>query len=95
MAIARVVFFDGVDADHAANVQRELTEGGLPEGLPATELLLLHDVESQRAAAIVFFDTEDDYRKGDEILDALPASDTPGRRASVTRYDVLVRRSAT
>ena len=39
----------------------------------------------------VFFDSEDDYRRGDEILDAMPAGDTPGRRASVTKYDVAVR----
>ncbi|HZP74441.1 MAG TPA: hypothetical protein VFA97_13805 [Gaiellaceae bacterium] len=95
MTLARVVVFDGVDADRATDMQRELRENDLPEGLPATELMLLHDVEAERAMAIVFFDTEDDYRKGHEILDAMPASDTPGKRASVTRYDVVVRRSAT
>jgi hypothetical protein len=32
-----------------------------------------------------------DYTRGHEILDAMPAGDTPGRRAAVTRYDVAVR----
>jgi hypothetical protein len=40
---------------------------------------------------ILFFDTEDDYRRGDEVLNAMPAGDTPGRRASVTKYDVVNR----
>jgi hypothetical protein len=40
---------------------------------------------------ILFFETEDDYRAGDEVLNAMPAGDTPGQRASVTKYDVAVR----
>jgi hypothetical protein len=40
---------------------------------------------------ILFFDSEDDYRRGDAALDAMPCSDTPGRRASVTRYQVAFR----
>lgn len=93
MALARVVLFDGVGADRVMEMQREMSEGDPPEGLPATEIILLHDVEGERAMAIVFFDSEDDYRKGHEVLDAMPASDTPGRRSSVTRYDVVVRRA--
>jgi hypothetical protein len=42
---------------------------------------------------IVFFDTEDDYAQGDQTLSAMPAGDTPGRRASVSKYDVAVRMS--
>ena len=91
MALARVVFFDGVGADRAAQMKQEMASSDPPEGLHATELVMLHDPEAERALAIVFFDNEDDYRKGDEILSALPAGDTPGRRASVTRYDVAIR----
>jgi hypothetical protein len=40
---------------------------------------------------IVFFDSEDDYRRGDEALNAMPAEDTPGRRTSVAKYDVAIR----
>ena len=43
---------------------------------------------------ILFFETEDDYRRGDEILNAMPAGDTPGRRTSVTKYDVPIRMTA-
>jgi hypothetical protein len=40
---------------------------------------------------ILFFDNADDYRKGDEVLNAMPAGDTPGQRTSVTKYDVANR----
>ena len=43
------------------------------------------------ALVILFFDTDDDYRRGDEALNAMPAGDTPGKRASVTKYDVAFR----
>ncbi|HEU5476643.1 MAG TPA: hypothetical protein VFU64_02305 [Gaiellaceae bacterium] len=65
--------------------------GGPPEGLPASELLILHDPDGERSLAIVFFENDEDYRKGHEFLDAMPASDTPGQRTSVTKYDVALR----
>jgi hypothetical protein len=40
---------------------------------------------------IVFFESEDDYRRGDEVLNAMGSDETPGRRASVTKYDVAIR----
>jgi hypothetical protein len=94
MALARVVSFDGVSTDRVEELKREITEGGgRPEGMPATEIVVLHDSAAEKSIVIVFFDNEDDYRKGDEVLDAMPAGDTPGRRASVGKYDVAVRMS--
>ena len=40
---------------------------------------------------ILFFDNEDDYRRGDETLNAMPAADTPGKRTSVAKYQVAFR----
>jgi hypothetical protein len=91
MALARVVTFEGVDDDRIAELRRNIEEGERPPELPATELMILHDAESQKAVAIVFFDNEEDYRRGDAVLDAMPTDDTPGRRASVQKYDVAVR----
>jgi hypothetical protein len=34
---------------------------------------------------------DDDYRRGDEILSAMDAGETPGERTSITKYDVAVR----
>jgi hypothetical protein len=94
MGLARVVSFEGVGKGRVEQLQREMREQEKPEGLPATEIVMLHDPESERALVILFFETEDDYRRGDEVLNAMPADDTPGRRTSVTRYDVPIRMTA-
>ena len=79
MALARVVTFEGIDADRIATLKSEIEDSERPEGLPATEMMILHDPEAESAMAIVFFDNEDDYRTGDEFLSAMPTSDTPGQ----------------
>lgn len=91
MALARVVSFEGVGRERMAELAREVQEGDRPDDLPASEVILLHDPEAERALAILFFASEDDYRRGDETLDAMPAEETPGRRTSVSRYEVAVR----
>jgi hypothetical protein len=91
MALARVVSFEGVGKDRIEEMQREMDEGERPEGLPAKEIIVLHDPEAEKSLVILFFETEDDYRRGDEMLNAMPTGDTPGRRTSVTKYDVPIR----
>jgi hypothetical protein len=91
MALARVVKFEGVGKDRVEEMKREMQEGERPEGVPATEVIVLHDPETEKSLVILFFETEDDYRRGHETLDAMPAGDTPGRRTSVTKYDVPIR----
>ncbi len=94
MAFARVVSFEGVSTERIEEIKREMAEGERPEGMPASEFIMLHDPQSETSVAIVFFGTEDDYEQGDAILSAMPASDTPGRRTSVTKYDVVHRMTA-
>ncbi len=91
---ARVVTFDGVDDERMAELAREIESGEPPVDVPATEMLLLHDSGASQAVAILFFENEDDYRRGDEALNAMPAGDTPGRRTSVTKYRVATRMTA-
>jgi hypothetical protein len=93
MAFARVVTFDGVDSDRIAQVREMIEEGDPPEGLPSSEIVVLHDPDAQTSLTIVFFANEDDYRRGDEILNAMPAPDTPGARTSVSKYEVAARKS--
>ena len=79
MALARVVTFEGVDKDRIDQLRSEMEQSGeRPEGLPASEIIVLHD-------------SEEDYKTGDEALNAMPTGDTPGRRTSVTKYDVAIR----
>lgn len=91
MAIARVVTFEGVSSERIEEMRSQITEGEQPEGLDASELIILHDPSAEKSLAIVFFETEDAYARGNEILDAMPAPETPGRRTSVTKYDVALR----
>jgi hypothetical protein len=91
MALARVVTFEGVSKERIEEMKREMSEGDRPEDIPASEVVVLHDPEADNSLVIVFFENEDDYRRGDEALSAMPAADTPGRRTSVTKYDVAVR----
>ena len=94
MALARVVTFDGVSKDRMQEMQREMEGGEPPEGMPSSELLVLHDGDADQSVVVIIFDNEDDYRKGDEILSAMPAGDTPGQRTSVKKYDVAMRMKA-
>ena len=94
MALARVVSFEGVGKVRMEQMQREMQEGERPEGVPATEIIVLHDPEAEQSLVVVFFENQDDYKRGDETLSAMPAGDTPGRRASVKKYDVAVRMTA-
>jgi hypothetical protein len=91
MALARVVTFEGVSKDRMEEMDREMRDGQPPEGFPAAEVVVLHDPEAETSLAIVIFETEDDYKRGDEILNAMPAGDTPGQRTSVTKYNVATR----
>jgi hypothetical protein len=91
MALARVVSFEGVNTNRIEEIKREVSQGEQPEGIPATEMVMLHNPEGERSLVILFFETEEDYRQGDETLNAMPAGETPGRRTSVTRYDAALR----
>jgi hypothetical protein len=90
MAVARVVTFDGVSKERMEEMNREMQGGEPPEGFPPAELFALHDADAEQALVVIVFENDDDYRKGDEILSAMPASDTPGQRTSVKKYDVAV-----
>ena len=91
MALARVVSFEGVNKERMDQLRSEIEGGQRPEEIPATEILILHDPEAETSLAILFFDSDDDYKRGDDALNAMPTDDTPGRRTSVTKYDVAVR----
>ena len=93
MALARVVTFEGVNSDRMAEMAANIQGNERPEGLPASEMMILHDPEGDKALAIVFFDNEEDYAKGDAALNAMPSDGTPGQRTSVTKHHVAVRMS--
>ena len=93
MAVARVVSFEGVSKDRMEEMNREIEQGERRAEIPASEIVVLHDPEADKSLVVLFFENEDDYRRGDETLNAMPASDTPGQRTSVTKYNVAMRMS--
>jgi hypothetical protein len=93
MALARVVSFEGVSKDRMDEMSREIEQGERPADIPASEIVVLHDPESDKSLVVIFFENEDDYRRGDETLNAMPAGDTPGQRTSVSKYNVAMRMS--
>ena len=88
--LARVVEFEGVSSARLAEMQQEMQGTELPEGVSAKEFVVLHDADAAKAVVVMFFDNEADYESSDAVLNAMPTDETPGRRTSVTKYDVAV-----
>ena len=95
MALARVVTFEGVDSDRMAAMRSEMEAQERPDDVPASEILVLHDPQAEKSVVILFFENEADYAAGDAALNAMEPGETPGRRTSVTKYDVASRMTAT
>jgi hypothetical protein len=93
MALARVVEFEGVSQERAEEKKQRLQGGAPPESLPPMEFVWLHDADNEKSVVIQFFDSEEDYERAAAVLEAMPADETPGRRTSVTKYDVAHRQS--
>jgi hypothetical protein len=91
---ARVARWEGADADTLRKSAEEINsraESGPPENVPAKGFTLLIDPDNGRAIAIGLFETEEDYAKGDEALNAMdPPGGGMGTRATVDRYEVAV-----
>ncbi len=91
---ARVARFEGGEAgamrEHAEEIGSR-AESGPPEGVPAKGFLLLIDPDNGRGLAVSLFETEEDLRKGDEVLnDMTPPREGMGQRASLETYEVAV-----
>jgi hypothetical protein len=93
---ARVARFEGADAEQlkqtAARIKSE-AESGPPEDIPAKGLMLLIDPETGGSLGITLFETEDDYRVGDEKMNAMspPVDGGMGRRVGVHKFEVAVK----
>jgi hypothetical protein len=93
--LARVVTWEGadpavLDATTAAIRERLESEGGPPEGVPATGMFMLTDRDRGKTVMIALFANEADRREGDATLNSMspPIQDGMGRRVSVEMLDV-------
>jgi hypothetical protein len=91
---ARIARFEGGQADAIRQSAEEIgtrAESGPPDGVPAKGFLLLIDPDNGRGLGISLFESEEDLRKGDEVLNSMsPPSADMGHRASVETYEVAV-----
>jgi hypothetical protein len=90
---ARAVRFTDVTPDRIDEIQQRITqEEGPPEGVPSTGFQLLVDQSQGTALFIGCFASEEDMRKGAEVLEAMDPADTPGTRASIDTCEVKLER---
>src|SRR5437763_12119651 len=91
---ARVTRWDGGDGEKMRASAQEINsraQSGPPEGVPAKGFLLLIDPDNSRTLAVSLFETEDDYRQGDETLSQMtPPDEGFGQRGPVEKYEVAV-----
>ena len=86
---ARVATFEGGNAAEIDGTIEQMRAGGRPDGVPATEFLLLVDRGSGKTLAVTLFETEDDLREGSATLEGMsPPTGALGRRTSVETFDV-------
>ena len=95
---ARVARWEGADPQALRRTAEEISneaDSGPPEGLPAKQFLLLHDLDGGKAMAITLFESEEDYRQGDETLNSMsPPGEGMGQRVGVEKYEVAVQMEA-
>ena len=94
---ARVARFEGGDPariDESVEAVRNQIGSERPEGMEAAkEFLMLVDRQTGRELGIVFFESEEGMRRGDEFLNQMspPVPDATGRRTAVEMYEVVLR----
>ena len=92
---ARVVTFDADDAALEALLSEINASDGPPEGVPAKRITVLADRAAGKVVVAVRFSSEEDLRKGAEVLEAMsPPAGGNIRRVSVDAYEVMLEQQA-
>ena len=89
---ARVVRFTDVSPGRIEEIAKGVQEGegGPPSGVAAKKLRVIYDQSQSTAVVILIFESEDDLRAADEVMNQMDSADTPGTRASVDQGEVKV-----
>ena len=86
---ARVTTFEGGTGEALRKASEEVNaSSGPPPGVPAKGFTMLIDPDSGKSIGIALFESEEDYVKGDEGLNAMTPSNDGGHRVSVEKYEV-------
>ena len=85
---ARIATFEGATDIKGAVAGME--QGGPPEGLKATEAYFFGDEASGKSIFVTLFDTEEDMKAGDAMLNSMSPGDVGvGSRSSVDLMELL------
>ena len=76
--------------EEIATTRRYLTDGQMPEGIPATGFLMLVDREGGRVIEVLLFESEGALREGDATMDSYAPGEGSMHRVSVDRLEVPV-----
>lgn len=91
---ARVARWEGAEGEAMRATADRInsdTSSGPPEGVPAKGFLMLIDPDNGVGLAVSLFETQDDLRAGDAVLNEMsPPGDGLGRRTAVEVYEVAV-----
>lgn len=93
---ARVARFTNANSDALEeNISRMRESSGPPEGVRSNALTLLADEANGTIIAIGFFETEEDMRDGDKVLNSMtPPGGEMGTRTSVDLCEVKLELQA-
>jgi hypothetical protein len=90
---ARVVTWEGGDADAIRRAAADISSRaatGPPEGVKSTGFTMLVDPEGGRTMMIGLFETQDDLRDAQPVLEAMDPGEGLGGRSDPRVYDVAV-----
>jgi hypothetical protein len=90
--IARFEGGDPAETDQAVARVRQRMQSDRPPGLEGVKRhVMLTDRQSGRGMGLMFFETEEDMRRGDEALNAMsPPVSGGAKRTSVEMYEVAI-----
>ena len=92
---ARIVRFTDVDPERIAALQSRVEENdGPPEGVTSSGMTVYVDADQRTAVVVGFFDSMDNLRSSEAVLEAMDSADTPGTRASVDRCEIKLEVTA-
>jgi hypothetical protein len=92
---ARIVRFTDVDPERIAALRSRVEENdGPPEGVTSSGMTIYVDAEQRTAVVVGLFDSMEDLRSSEAVLEAMDPADTPGTRASVDRCEIKLEVTA-
>lgn len=92
---ARIVRFTDVDPERIAALRSRVEENdGPPEGVTSSGMTVYVDAEQRTAVVVGLFDSMENLRSSEAVLEAMDPADTPGTRASVDRCEIKLEVTA-